>query len=76
MRKRNPKVVAFMFWALLVCGIINAYLFFISMSVPALSHLKEQHLLMVAVCALGVVINYFRLGEGKNENRNNGTSPR
>lgn len=55
------KLATFGFWALLTCGIINAYMFFISLSVPALAHLKEHHLAMVAVCAVGVVINYFRL---------------
>ena len=57
------KLRAIGFWVLLGCGIVNAYLFFISLSVPAFHHLQSQHLTMLAVCAIGAAVNYFALGE-------------
>lgn len=61
MRQKSRAFATFAFWALLTCCIINAYLFFISLSVPQLAHLKEHHLFMVVFCAIGTLANYFRL---------------
>jgi hypothetical protein len=57
------KLSAISFWVGLGCAVVNAYLFFISLSVPAFHHLQTYHLTMLVVCAIAVVLNYFSLGD-------------
>lgn len=59
MKKLREKMSAVAFWVLIICGYINAVMFFLSLSIPQFSHLKQHHLLMLTFCTVGCIVNYI-----------------
>lgn len=53
------KLTNFAFWTLLVCGVINAILFFASMTYAPLKHLQNYNLFMLTFCVFGCIVNYI-----------------
>ena len=64
----NKKLNKVAWWVLSISGIINAFLFFISLKVPQFYHLQVHHLTMLTICIIGLFLNYFA---NPYENRNN-----